>query len=214
MGHLTANERWGNVDLDTTTGRVFVQQDWHYHWILYLGVSAPWTLAEKRRFHHSADLWLWRIWSNHLRLKVSGETPFHARSVPVNFDIRWKLHGSAHWQVMANKVPPNATATDPVRSMVQWDLRTITLSSADTGPRGAGNDAGRSTSNFVTVPHEFGHSIGYLFDEYNASTAALPNPYLTDTSSLMNIGREVRARHLKLLIATLNRLMPSAHFEA
>lgn len=55
MGHLTATERLATICVDRTTGRVFVQQDWQYHWELDLGVTHPWTLAEKRRFYHAAD---------------------------------------------------------------------------------------------------------------------------------------------------------------
>lgn len=90
MGHLVAKEDWGVVDLNTTTGRVFVQEDWLYTWLLYPGVASHWTLAEKRLFHHRVDIGVWKLWSNHLILNVSGTAPFPARRVPVNFDVRWK----------------------------------------------------------------------------------------------------------------------------
>ena len=211
MGHLTSNEVWGTVDLDTATGRVFVQQDWFYIWCVWPG-GAHWTYREKKVFHQRADRAIWAAWSNHLHLKVTGKTPFSARSVPVNFDVRWKLAGPHDYQVQAWKVPPGSAPDSPVRSEVLFG-NYIKLSSADLMPRSAVNDAGKATSNFVTPPHEFGHTIGAP-DEYNAPTALLPNTHLADTASIMNIGRQVRARHLELLTLTLDKMVPGAFFTA
>ena len=97
---------------------------------------------------------MWRAWSNHLHLRVSGDAPFASRTIPVNFDVRWKLAAPFHWNVDAWKVPANATPTTPVRSQVDWNNFTIRLSTADLGPRSAGNAAGQSTGNFITPPHE------------------------------------------------------------
>lgn len=209
MGHLTSNEIWGNVDLDTTTGRVFVQQDWDYAWLPYTGV-APWTYREKLAFHTRVDRAIWGAWSNHLRIKVSGKAPFSAKSIPVNFDVRWKLKGHPHYKVEAWKVPPGSTSTKPIWSHVLFGDY-IRLSTADIWPRGAMNDAGKSTDNFVTPPHEYGHTIGAP-DEYNNPTPTSPNPYLGDTQSIMNIGRKVRGRHLALLTQTLHKMVPEAKF--
>lgn len=211
MGHLTSREAWGTVDIDTTTGRVFVQQDWHYIWCVWPG-AAHWTHPEKVLFHQRADREIWGAWSNHLHLKVGGHPPFAARRIPVNFDVRWKLTGQHNYNVQAWKVPPGSAPDSPVRSEVLFG-HCIKLSSADLLPRGAQNDAGQVTANFVTPPHEFGHTIGAP-DEYNAPTAALPNAHLADTQSIMNIGRRVRGRHLALLTETLHKMIPGAQFSA
>lgn len=211
MGHLVAEEDWGIVDLDTSTGRVFVQEDWLYVWLLYQGVTSHWTLAEKQLFHHRVDIGVWKLWSNKLFLKVNGHAPFPARRVPINFDVRWKTHGTHHWTVLAWKVPQASTPTSPIWSEVDWKVHTVRLSTADILERGAMNKAGKSTPNFRTPPHEFGHTM-YLPDEYNLPTPQDPSPNLGDVNSIMNVGRQVRARHLALLTTTLNRLMPSARF--
>lgn len=208
MGHLTAKERWGTVDLDTTTGRIFVQEDWYYAWSLFPPVTQSWTHAEKQHFHHLADNWIWRVWSNHLHLKVIGNAPFPSRRVPVNFDIRWRTHLPANWTVLAWKVPPGSTPTNPIRSSVDWDNYIINLSSSDTGESDAGNDGGQSTKKFVTAPHEFGHTMR-LPDEYNAGA-----PHLFDDHSIMNIGRIVKGRHLIELTKTLNKMLPGVRFTA
>lgn len=213
MSHRVAHEPWGTVDIDTSTGRVFVQEDWFYVWLLYPGVTEPWTVAEKRRFHHRVDIGVWKLWSNHLHLNVGGTAPFAARRVPVNFDVRWRLGKPYQWTILAWKVPPGASPTSPVHSQVDWNNYVITLSSADVLERRAGNAAGRTTNDFRTPPHEFGHTM-YLPDEYNAPTAAIPSPNLGDTGSIMNIGRQIRARHLALVVATLDRLIPTARFSA
>ena len=49
----------------------------------------------------------------------------------------------------------------------------------------------------------------FLPDEYNAGS-----PNLNDQRSIMNIGREIRTRHLVELVRVLNRLMPHARFAA
>jgi hypothetical protein len=75
-------------------------------------------------------------------------------------------------------------------------------------PSAAGNAAGGSRANFLSGPHEFGHSIQSP-DEYNAGS-----PNLSDTSSIMNVGRQVRPRHLQQILTTLNTMMPNVVFAA
>lgn len=210
-GHLTSKEAWATVDLDTMTGRVFVQQDWYYDWRVWTGVQ-PWTYREKSVFHKRVDRAIWGAWSNHLFINVTGKAPFSTRRIPVNFDARWKLSGHSNYRVEAWKVPPGSSPTSPIWSEVLFGDY-IRLSTAHIQPRGAGNAAGQSTSNFVTPPHEFGHTIGAP-DEYNNPTPSSPNPYLGDTDSIMNIGCRVRARHLALLTQTLHKMVPGAQFTA
>jgi oligoendopeptidase F len=82
--------------------------------------------------------------------------------------------------------------------------RSIELNTADLAPRGAMNEAGQATANFRTAPHEFGHAI------LSGSATAHPDEYVNkshnvaDTSSIMNIGRELRKRHLAAVVTELN----------
>ncbi len=101
---------------------------------------------------------------------------------------------------------PGTGPTDLHRSFVREVGRQIELNTADLAPRGAGNAAGASTSNFVTPPHEFAHTMSNP-DEYEASSA-----FLSDSASLVNIGRQIRGRHLHLLIDALGKLAPQWTF--
>lgn len=182
-----------------------------YDWRLWPGVK-PWTYPERHAFHTRVDREIWGAWSNRLHITVTGAAPLTARHIPVNFDVRWKLTGHSNYRVEAWKVPPGSTPTSPIWSQVVFDDN-IRLSTADTLPRGAGNAAGASTSNFITPSHEFGHTIGNP-DEYNLPTATASNQWLGDTGSIMNIGRQVRGRHLALLCQTLHKMVPTARFAA
>jgi hypothetical protein len=72
----------------------------------------------------------------------------------------------------------------------------------------AANDAGQISNRFRSGPHEFGHTMA-LPDEYNAGST-----HLADTTSIMNIGTQVRRRHLQLTVDALNSLLPNVKFTA
>jgi hypothetical protein len=210
MGHIVSRQPWGVIDIDTTLGRVFLRQDWHYTWKLYTAGLRPWTYEQKRKFHNTIDRQIWGIWSNRVRLKVSGNADFckhvAASGVPINFDIRW-VTGVGHWSVGVRKMPAGSGRTT-FRSYVDFAGRKIELDTMDVVPSGAANAAGGSTARFLAVPHEFGHAL-QAPDEYNAG-----NPNLTDTNSIMNVGRQIRPRHLQQIVATLNTMIPGVTFTA
>ena len=56
MAHLTAKQPFGTIDINTETGLIFVQEDWHYQWISLDPAHSSWTLSEKRAFHRAVDL--------------------------------------------------------------------------------------------------------------------------------------------------------------
>ena len=211
MGHLTKNNAWGIVDLDTTTGQVVVREDWLYLWKLWPGVTAHWTYPQKHSTHTQIDRGIWAIWSNRHPIRVvpkpGNAAPAFGTVANVSFDVRWVLKGG-HWTVTVWKMPPGTGATSLHRSFVRESTHEIELNTADLGPRSAGNSAGASTSNFVTPPHEYAHTMSNP-DEYNPGS-----PHLTDGASLVNIGRQIRGRHLHLLIDTLNALAPQWTFSA
>lgn len=214
MGHLVAREPWGVIDLDTTNGRVFVQEDWLYEWKLWPGVTEAWTYEQKYRTHRRIDRQVWGLWSNRIRITARGASQFAQRfgrtTLPLNFDVRWDIHPPGHWTVRVWKMP---AGSDPTlhRSHVLPASNIVELNTADLDPRGAGNAGGGSTANFLTAPHEYGHTIGaptnYLVDEYNAGA-----PDLHDTNSLMNVGRELRRRHIQGVLTALERLVPRTRF--
>jgi hypothetical protein len=208
VSHIVSRQPWGVLDIDTSAGRVFFQQEWHYTWILYTPALPAWTRDERRRFHNTLDRQIWGAWSNRVTLSVSGTTSFcrqfSSTGVPINFDIQWVV-GVGHWDVTVRKMPPGSNRTT-YRSNVDFANRRIQLDTMDLIPSGAANDAGGSTADFLSGPHEFGHSIG-VDDEYNAGS-----PRLADTKSIMNVGRELRPRHLQMMVTTLNTMMPGVTF--
>jgi hypothetical protein len=210
MSHIVSRQPWGVIDLDTTAGRVFFQQDWHYTWTLFTPALPAWRQAEKRAFHNTLDRQIWGTWSNRVRLRVSGTSDFAkkfaAAGVPINFDIHW-VSGVSHWNVTVRKMPAGSDPTTFI-SNVSFATRTINLDTADLDPYAAANAAGQSTGKFYAGPHEFGHAID-AGDEYNAGS-----PDLADTSSIMNVGRFIRPRHLQRIVDTLNTMIPNTTFAA
>ncbi|PSJ40464.1 hypothetical protein [Allosphingosinicella deserti] len=209
MTHLVSNQPWGVIDFDTQTGQVVVREDWFYHWALWPGTRAQWTYAEKRATHNRIDRSIWAVWSHRVpisvRPKAGNRPPPFGAQARVSFDVRWALR-RGHWNVTVWKMPPGTDPTGLHRSFVNEARHVIELNTADLAPRGAGNDAGASTNNFVTPPHEYGHTMSNP-DEYN-----LGSPFLRDSASLINIGRQVRGRHLHLVVDALGRLAPQWTF--
>lgn len=213
MSHIVRRPSWGVIDLDTQTGHIFVQEEWRYVWHVDAGARA-WTLAERRAFHHAADAHIWGRWSNRLRVRPAGThhlaTLHH--DLPIEFDVRWVLR-AGHWTVHVTKIAPGV---DSPRSYVDFAARTIHLDTLDVVPHGVGNDAGQSRPRFFTIPHEFGHTLpdrsgsaAPVDDEYNAGHA-----FLADTDSLMNIGLQVRTRHVQAVVDELNQMAPNLQFAA
>lgn len=206
MGHIVSRQPWGTVDLNTTDGRVFVQQDWLYNWTVQPPLL-PWTLQEKRKFHNTADRQIWASWSNRVRLQVAGGTDFVRRfrgsGVGINFDIHWVTSGG-HWNVTVRKIPVGGHLTSNVR----FGSRQIELDTEDFGAHSACTSAAVPVcrDGFRTIPHEFGHTIA-ADDEYTATS-----PNLADTRSIMNVGTQLRPRHLQLVIDTLNTMVAGVTF--
>jgi hypothetical protein len=208
MGHLVSTQLWGVLDLDTTKGIVVVRQDWHYTWNVVAPASA-WTLAEKRHFHNTLDRQIWGQWSNRLRIYPSGHHDlarrFGVSGMQLTFDVRWVTR-SGQWSVNVRKLVPGGSYV----SNVDFANRVIELDSEDLTPHAVVNKAGQQASGFRTVPHEFGHALGTANkDEYKKGS-----PYLADTKSILNIGRQVRSRHAQLVVDTLHRLVPTCTFRA
>lgn len=209
MALQVAKERWGTVRFDDATGQVLVRENWLYRWRLAVGVRRPWTYAEKVATHRRLDLAVWHDWSNRFQLNVrarQGRAPSFGTRCPLSFDVRWVLTGG-HWTVTMLKMPSNATSTTHI-SFVDLLNRTIELDTADFLEYTASNDAGVGRSGIRAIPHEFGHTL------FNADEYRIRSPHLRDSDSLMNVGRQIRKRHLNLVVHTLNQLMPNLEFSA
>ncbi|WP_438014611.1 hypothetical protein WMF18_27410 [Sorangium sp. So ce315] len=211
MGHIVRRATWGVIDLDTRSGHIFVQEEWRYVWQIDPGAQ-PWTLRERRRFHDTVDRHVWGTWSRRLQVRPTGTHPLAnpTRDLPVEFDVRWVLSGG-HWTVNVKKLAPG---TPSPRSWVDFGARRIQLDHLDGIPHAVGNAANQSRNRFYTIPHEFGHTLPTaagsalpVDDEYGAGHA-----HLADTDSLMNIGRQVRSRHIQVVLDELNAMLPDLQF--
>ncbi|WP_437312626.1 hypothetical protein [Sorangium sp. So ce385] len=212
--HLVRRPVWGNIDLDTETGRIFVQERWQYTWTV-VAPARPWTLRHRQAFHRALDRQVWRTWSGHIRLHVAGSHAFARRFArglpPASFDVRWVL-AQPHWNVTVRKLPPGSDPTTFI-SYVDFPACEIHLDSADTAPYSPTNAAGQ-TRTFYALPHEFGHTMPQSPGVPNQDEYGAGSPHLGDTDSLLNIGRQVRARHLTALITELNDMLPGCTFSA
>ena len=222
MGHVVRREPWGVVDLDTDRGHVFVRQDWQYHWTNDSAVP-PWTLAERHAFHHALDRLIWTHWSFRTRVEARGITPAGSREIAryagkgltVSFDVR-RVRLEPQWNVHVTNVDPNRRKL--LRADTNFERRSINLFSTDVTPVRAGRYVGdpmlSRPAAFYVAPHEFGHALGYCYARGDGEEYDLGHPYFQDDSSLMNVGREVRPRHIRLIIETLRQMVPGAQFTA
>jgi hypothetical protein len=196
---------------------ISIQEKWEYNWLTKV---TPWTLTEKRKFHEMADSRIWKNWGGHFKLKVKGTSPFalkHKNTIfTVNFDIKWVLL-SSHWKVNITKIAPGGFE----RSNVKWNEKIINLDTEDTKLICKGVYAGTSYYQYP-ISHEFGHTIGNSYhalkgrksvhgDEYSADNR-VNGGFRLDYFSIMNIGNELRNRHLDYILAQLNTMIPNTTF--
>lgn len=221
MGHFVRNEPWGTVDLDTARGHVLVRQDWHYHWTNDSNVPA-WTPPERSAYHRALDRLIWRFWSFHTFIEVrkTGATSgalahFSGKGLTMSFDVR-QVHVGGQWKVFVRKISPQRRPRP--RAQTWFDLRRIEMFSEDVkhvyAYRFMGDPAKTSAPNFYVGPHEFGHALGYGYSRGDGEEREPENPYFADTESMMNMGQEVRPRHVRLIVETLEKMVPGVQFVA
>ncbi len=215
MAHIVKNEPWGIVDLDTERGTVFVRQDWHYKW----RVAPPmrdWSPSEEHAFHHAVDHMIWARWSRQVRIRVKRDPlappsktdhlvgRFSQGSLSLTFDVR-QVRGGGHWATTVTKVSPLGKKP---RAEVRFDVKEVFLYSTDQRLRTARRFADDPTAqkNFSIPAHEFGHTLKND-DEYEKGGANFD-----DLESIMNIGRDLRPRHLHLVMETLAQMVPGYAF--
>lgn len=208
MGHVVREVAWCVIDLDTTVGRIFLQERWLYVWEVDAGQPA-WTLEEKRAFHTRVDRAIWAAWSNRVTMNVEGASSFarsfRGKPIPINLDIRW-VTSNPHWTVHVTKVARGTFR----QSNVEWNNHVINLDTEDFSTRTFQNGAARDTQ--VPVAHEFGHTIGNTAvlnrgDEYRDTS-----PNKNDHGSIMNQGHHLRERHFRTIIEELNKMIPNTAF--
>jgi len=209
----TYSKKTDRMDLyvNDKTGTILVQLKWKYSWATSKGTKR-WTFTEKAAFHQAADKLIWQIWSDKITLNVGGSSElakkYKSKGLKVNFDIRWVISG-AHWDVSVTKIPVGKFKG----SSVNWNKREATLDTEDINPVVRKN-AGKSHTQYP-VAHEFGHAVGNSIfasskmhgDEYKQSSS-----YFSDKSSIMNIGSQIRKRHIDYILSQLNGMIPNTVF--
>jgi len=216
MSHIVRETNWGVIDIVVHESRVFFQQRWKYAWqVKAVSPALPaWTLTEKRTFHRQVDQQIWASWSNKVTLRVLGTSDFAkkfgSKKMPMNLDVRWVLKDE-HWNVTAWKNP----AADMPHNSVNWTARTIELWTSKLKPYEACTGATPKVCSvgFKSVPHEFGHAIGNTSVLGRGDEYASNSPHLADTTSILNIGRELRKRHFRTLLEEMNKMIPDTTFE-
>src|SRR5262249_23568662 len=148
---------------------------------------------------------------NGILFNVKGTSPFARKfeqvGVPINFDVI--LHRSRpHWKIKVYRPKPGDEEKDKYRDEVDTDNHIIKFNYANSEPHEVCTETRKPVcqNGFLTPSHEFGHTINML-DEYVKGSK-----FIKDTNSIMNIGREVRARHLKWILRQLNTMLPHTVF--
>ena len=208
MGYYSKYTDRMDIHIEESRHTILIKQKWRYFWLNSMNTSR-WTYSEKQKFHKEVDNLIWNSWGEHFFLKVRGTSDFAKINAKkrwdVNFDIEWVLSGE-HWKANIKKIKPNSFA----RSKVDWNNKEINLDTEDLN-KYKRDRGGKSYYQYPSV-HEFGHSIGnsYVFsrgDEYNS-----PSSHFSDKTSIMNVGDEIRDRHLWYIIDQLNTIVPNTKF--
>jgi hypothetical protein len=226
--HLVQREDWATIDLDVTNGHVRVRQDWHYKWSALPGLP-PWTPEEKHAYHRAVDHLIWAHWSmratiavrrQQTRAAASGTARnlvarFPHRRLTLSFDVR-KVSTRTQWLAHVVKLDPKTPPKEQPRPECYFFQRRLDLYDTSITKVRAARYPGdpKANPNFIDVPHEFGHALGYgnyyrMPDEYKEESA-----FRQEIDSIMNIGRRIRARHLFLIMATLEDMVPGCTFSA
>lgn len=230
---------FGKIYIHLEDGLVSFHQRWRYHFTLdqtfgkHAAKASPWTDDEERDFHYAAESIIWKFWNSHRTLpgssdpttqqfvdllnkhsgisfSVSGDgefaQKFAGRQLPIEFDALI-TQKRPHFNVNVRKMLPGREHA--IRPTVDYASMTINVSKSDTDRTSVRQDGkgAASTDDFFYLPHEFGHAIGYGVDEYEVGATARK-----DIDSLMNIGKEIRPRHLAFIKAQLNTMLKGVKF--
>ncbi|CAA0230757.1 hypothetical protein [Tenacibaculum maritimum] len=207
MGYYSKYTDRMDIHIEESRGTILIKQKWRYFWLNSMNTSR-WTYSEKQKFHKEVDNLIWNSWGEHFFLKVKGTSDFAIRNIKkrwdVNFDIEWVQYGE-HWKVNVKKNPSKTF----MKSNVKWYSKEMNLDTLDTSKQKR-IVQGKNYFQYPVV-HEFGHSAGNSIavgngDEYNSSS------YSMDKNSLMNVGDELRDRHLDFIISELNTMITRSTF--
>jgi hypothetical protein len=209
MASSANDTNWALLTIDPDAGRVTVLERWGYQWVTAPGVAA-WQPAEQTDFHKKVAQQISTTF-NGVQLTLTGSAAVCQKysKLPLVFDIGWSLEQFKHWTVFARKMPAGSTPLSFISNVVP-STRTINIDTGDFASYNVCNAAGQCR-NFNALPHEFVHTLagtaGTNVDEYNAGS-----PFLADTDSVLNVGSQLRGRHLAVILGELNKMITDCTF--
>jgi hypothetical protein len=218
---------FGIIYLGLETGDVHIIQRWRYSFRPPAG-QPDWTHQQKAELHHKFKSEIWTFWNsrrptppsgdpvtnqllqllnshNRVLFNVSGTSAFARKfnsvGIPITFNVLLSI-ATPHWRINIGPLPRGQ------RTNVDWDRHIISFDPADLQPTAACTAARAPVCrpDFQTMPHEFGHTL-MVDDEYNRGSR-----HLADTTSIMNIGDQVRPRHLIVILRQLNTMLANTRF--
>lgn len=199
-----------DIYIDKDRKLILIEQKWKYVWSNKKGTT-PWSHKEKKKFHNKSDHIIENLWGGKMVIRTKGSSDFAKKYADdgfvVNFDLKW-VTNDEHWKVRVTKIPKGEWA----QSWMKWTTREVNLDTEDIKMRRTSTIPRRTQS---PVAHEFGHTIGNTFhtgvtqhgDEYKTNSK-----YNTQTKSIMNIGNEIKPRHLDYIVSELNKMVPNTEF--
>ena len=206
---------WADIEIDPDEKKVWVIERWAFHWTLGPGVSA-WTPEEQGDFYRALFTQIARTFQG-ATLSLSGTADLcqSVKSMSLVFAIGWTPEPYQQWSAFVRKLPADYKPTT-FPNWVDCSSRTIHLNNVATKSYSPCNDAGECRRDFQALPHEFIHTLRGTVpvgeactnaDEYHAD-----DPYLDDTDSILNIGNQLRGRHVQVIVDTLNTMVPNCTF--
>jgi hypothetical protein len=229
---------FGTIYLALDSGMVHFKERWKLDFHIERGASNL-SYQEKVDYFYKIKAEIWTNWNSYRPLpnipgatvdpssqaltrllnahhgvvfNVAGHSEFAKKfkdlGVPIDFDVRLN-RSHPHWRVNVYRPKPGDEWKEKYRDEVDLDRQTIKLNYANTEPHNVCTEAKTPVckDDFLTPPHEFGHTLQGNDDEYVARSK-----FLKDTDSLLNIGREVRARHFRWILRHLNTMLPKTVF--
>jgi hypothetical protein len=207
MNYIRKTDRL-DIIIEESRRIILIQQKWKYDWLNAPGTT-PWTHQHKKDFHHKLDGLIWSGWGSHVTLEATGTSDFVKRNngmkFKLEFDVKWVLTGG-HWQVNVTKIPKGSFD----RSHVIWSTRVIKLDTEDVNRR-------KIDEGYYQYPvvHEFGHAVGNFPGIYagaHGDEYVPTSPHIADNHSLLNMGSELRDRHMDYVLREINAMVPSTTF--
>lgn len=157
-----------------------------------------WSKADQKKFIVDWENIVRKIWDGYiLKILANGKTI----KLKLEFEIQIAGFMFDHWEITVKKTPPGAV----FRSFVRPGMKDVTLTENDNGIT-VRNVRAKGGFKQVTSAHEFGHMLG-LDDEYGVLFGGVKGSFDTEYNSIMNIGSDVKKRHMNHLIIWLNKAL-------